>query len=96
MDDEDWRLRGQEEFLLGAHLRWRTWWSSRPPDSVGPWNHDHCDFCMARFSDHPWEGDVPPTRLAGYTTHDGRFWVCPDCLADFKVPFGWVIEEPTT
>ena len=44
--DDDWRLRGQEDYLQGATLllkAYRAW-------SVD-WEHDHCEFCWAKFMD---------------------------------------------
>ena len=45
-DDEDWRLRGQEDYLQGATLvlrRYKAWSED--------WEHDHCEFCWAKFMD---------------------------------------------
>jgi len=44
--DEDWRLQGQEEYLLGATLMRKQYkaWSE-------DWEHDHCEFCRAKFMD---------------------------------------------
>jgi hypothetical protein len=44
--NEDWRLRGQEEYLQGATLmrkRYKAWSED--------WEHDHCEFCWAKFMD---------------------------------------------
>jgi hypothetical protein len=45
-DDEDWRLRGQEDYLQGATLvrkRYKAW--------SDDWEHDHCEFCWTKFMD---------------------------------------------
>ena len=45
-DDEDWRLRGQEDYLQGATLvrkRYKAWSED--------WEHDHCEFCWTKFMD---------------------------------------------
>ena len=45
-DDQDWRLRGQEQYLHGATLlrtRYKAWSED--------WEHDHCEFCWAKFMD---------------------------------------------
>lgn len=80
----DWRLQGQEEYLLNARLFSRAYrpWSEE-------WTHDHCEFCWARFSLH--EGDL----AIGYSTEDHYYWICPACYLDFKHQFGWVVTEPT-
>ena len=67
--------------------------SGGPPDKLGRWDHDHCDFCWAKFSDHPLEGDDPPTQLAGYATEDGAIWICPSCMTDFLDRFQLVVED---
>ena len=89
--DDDWRLRGQEKHLSRAALQWQDWWTDRPPDSGGPWDHDHCDFCWQKFAAQAFDGDDPPTLLAGFCTPDGRHWICPDCFSDFHQRFGWTL-----
>src|SRR5947208_2930159 len=44
--EEDWRLRGQEDYLQGATLLRKPYraWSE-------DWEHDHCEFCWAKFMD---------------------------------------------
>ena len=45
-DDKDWRLQGQEKYLQGATLlrkRYKAWSED--------WEHDHCEFCWAKFMD---------------------------------------------
>jgi hypothetical protein len=44
MDDNDWRLQGQERYLTGAALGRRRWQPMRPG-----WDHDHCEFCWTKF-----------------------------------------------
>lgn len=43
---EDWRLRGQEDYLQGCTLVRKPYkaWSK-------DWEHDHCEFCWAKFMD---------------------------------------------
>jgi hypothetical protein len=44
--NDDWRLRGQEEYLQGATLmrkRYKAWSED--------WEHDHCELCWAKFMD---------------------------------------------
>ncbi|MEA2497535.1 MAG: hypothetical protein QOJ29_5446 [Thermoleophilaceae bacterium] len=89
VSDDDWRLMGQEKYLAGVRLQWRKWWSSRPPDAPGPWDHDHCEFCTDEFaavvSEH-----APLDE--GWTTKDGAHWICATCFEDFRSRFGWVVE----
>ena len=78
--ENDWRLQGQEKYLLGIELRRSTW----VPNSASH-DHDHCEFCQAEFMA---EG-VPNTLHEGYTTSDSYRWVCAQCFQDFKVRFHW-------
>jgi hypothetical protein len=81
MDEaDDWQLMGQERYLAGVTLHWSMWHQSRPN-----WDHDHCEFCLAKFM----EESEPDALHAGYTTADEYRWVCPTCFADFRERFGW-------
>ena len=82
-DTEDWRLQGHERYLSGAKLRWRAWSPYRPG-----WDHDHCKFCRAKFSD----SGAEDTLREGYVTEDNYRWICRHCFEDFRERFGWVIE----
>jgi hypothetical protein len=83
----------------------RTMWSrsadqGRPRDAVEElepvsWDHDHCDFCGAKFMA---EKRLPDVLLAGYTeadapTGESAVWVCAGCFSDFKDRFGWTVVE---
>lgn len=83
-EKDDWRLTGQEEFLRGASLYHRIW---EPPSPQ--WDHDHCLFCWAKFS------ELDGTLREGYVTQDDRHWICPECFHDFKTMFGWTVVEQT-
>jgi hypothetical protein len=76
----DWRLQGQEKYLLGVELLWSRWIPSNPNN-----DHDHCEFCSAKFMA---EG-VPNALHEGYTTATHYHWVCEQCYADFKERFQW-------
>jgi len=84
VNDDDWRLRGQERFLTGATLRWAKWKMPRPE-----WDHDHCEFCFAKFMEAP----SPEVLHEGFTTEDNYRWVCRQCFDDFKDRFQWKIAE---
>ncbi|HEX8522435.1 MAG TPA: hypothetical protein VF669_09275 [Tepidisphaeraceae bacterium] len=77
--DDDWRLLGQERYLSAATLFWRAWHETRPG-----WDHDHCEFCNAKFMDREGVADV---LREGYTTDDGYRWVCAGCASDFAERF---------
>lgn len=86
MDRNDWRLRGQEDYLKGATLTRRRYRRhSTNPSS----DHDHCDFCWAKFMVE----DLPDVLHEGYSTEDEYYWVCPACYQDFKGAFGWLVVD---
>jgi hypothetical protein len=82
IDDQDWRLEGQEQslrqMLQRAELRWTVWFSHDGRD------HDHCEFCWARIWDRP-RSDSEYGR--GYVTRDHNHWICEPCFADFRDRF---------
>jgi hypothetical protein len=82
--DEDWRLRGQEKYLQGAQLTWRSWKQRRPN-----WDHGHCEFCFAKFCDER----IPDALKEGYCTKDEYRWICKQCFKDFAQKFGWIVNE---
>ena len=80
----DWRLQGQEKYLSGVRLS-KAVYRKRRQD----WDHDHCEFCCAKFSER--EEDLNE----GYTTDAGYHWICERCYEDFKTRFKWqVCDEP--
>jgi len=79
---DDWRRQGQEKYLKGVKLMFRDY----HPYRIG-WDHDHCEFCGAKFSLN--EGDLKK----GYSTEDGYHWICSRCFNDFKNEFCWQVEE---
>lgn len=83
MTEDDWRLNGQEH-MVGLTLFRRQWRQSRPH-----WDHDHCEFCLAKFG----AADEDKALSEGYTTDDEYRWVCNVCFSDFKDQFKWTIVE---
>ena len=83
ISDDDWRLTGQEAYLTNAVLYFQRWATLDPS-----WDHDHCEFCFAEFSDR-----YPNCLTEGYTTSNLYRWICPDCFIDFKERFGWTVEQ---
>lgn len=49
-------------------------------------DHNHCELCWARFSDHP--SDLQN----GYYEPLSKSWICSDCYNDFATLFGWSVE----
>lgn len=83
-EEDDWRLQGQETYLKGVHLWWKRYvrYSER-------WEHDHCEFCWAKFMVE----DYPDVLHEGYATEDNYRWICEQCFDDFKVLFEWEVMQ---
>jgi hypothetical protein len=79
-DRDDWRRRGQESYLQGVTLVFRRYRRYRENPA---WDHDHCDFCWAKFADD----DYPDHLHEGYAATDENYWICPDCCRDFRDRF---------
>ena len=102
--DQDWRLgRGQERYLQGATLvrkPYRVWSET--------WEHDHCEFCWAKFVDPAFSEahaqlvrDEPTVLTEGYAAlgtgphgEDEYHWICAACFEDFRARFGWRVVNP--
>jgi hypothetical protein len=88
-DADDWRLTGQAKYLQGAALTWKAYHAPRET-----WDHDHCSFCWATFSDKE-----PGALTAGYATmaeheHGADYhWVCKQCFEDFNDLFAWRVAQ---
>lgn len=82
---DDWRITTQETYLSGRTLRWSRWTAYKPG-----WDHDHCEFCWAKFAA---EVDDDVEYDTGWMTADDTYhWVCPRCFEDFRERFGWTVE----
>ena len=88
MDDNDWRLQGQERYLAGRMVRWSAWRPFRDG-----WDHDHCAFCSAEISNKDLD-DHTEFNAAWVTADDNYHWICPPCFEDFRGRFEWTIEDP--
>lgn len=87
--DDDWRLQGQERYLARAILIRRSY---RPYPANPRWDHDHCEFCWAKFTVE----DEPDALHEGYSTEDEYRWVCERCVADFQDRFEWTLKSEGT
>lgn len=76
---EDWRNTGQEDYLMGVKLFLKKYTTYREG-----WDHDHCEFCMAKFSVL-----IADCFTEGYATEDDYRWICKQCFEDFKEHFKW-------
>jgi hypothetical protein len=84
VENQDWRLHGQEGYLAGARVRHTEY---RAPSES--WDHDHCEFCTRKLSEQA--GD--DVAAAGWHTEDGYRWICDACFADFREPLGFVVMQ---
>src|SRR4051812_45608855 len=97
--EDDWRRRRQEEYLRGATLTLRRYQAL----SAG-WEHEHCEFCWAKFLDASYSPEhadaltADPSLLSeGYTEAPGgkppagEHWICRRCFEDFRDEFGWTV-----
>jgi hypothetical protein len=84
--EDDWRLQGQEGYLKGVTLHWSRWTIPKPD-----WDHDHCEFCWAKFME---DDRLPDVIHHGYTTPDRYHWICEQCFEDFKDRFEWRVDPP--
>jgi hypothetical protein len=93
---DDWRRRGQDAYLHRARLTWRRYQALSTE-----WEHEHCDFCWAKFLDadyadiHREQLEADPEIQPGYTeapggqVPPGQHWICKKCFEDFHAEFEW-------
>lgn len=82
LEKNDRRLTNQEKYLMKAQLHKQAY--------VAPsltWNHDHCEFCWATFSE---QGE---DLHEGFCTLDKKNWICEQCFQDFKGMFHFTVAE---
>lgn len=82
MKKDDWRLRGQEEYMQGRQFTYKKF-----VGNGGSNEHEHCEFCWHKFMEYP-EG-MKDCSNEGYCSMDGKYWVCEECFKDFKDEFSW-------
>jgi hypothetical protein len=83
-EQDDWRRQGQETYLKGATLRFKKYTSQRDG-----WDHDHCEFCGAKFMETSNDGIF----TEGYATDNNYRWICEQCFDDFKTEYKWKVEN---
>ena len=77
----DWRITNQANYLKNKQLKHAVY-----SKSLLNREHDHCEFCMERFSEY--DGDLHE----GYCTEDEYHWICKQCFDDFKEMFNWDVQ----
>ena len=79
---DDWRLMGQEGYLLDKQLQHRRFRRELCYE-----DYDQCDFCWVCFDGN----DVVPARA--YFVPEERLWICENCFDFFQKHFQWDVEE---
>jgi len=102
--ENDWRRTGQEQYLKGLRLSWKRFQAYS-----GNWDHEHCEFCWRKFLDKdyaPWMREALATEASEYAGYGFtnvrqeilpggryRYWICRECFDDFRLEFGWAIND---
>ena len=86
VDSSDWRLQGQEKYLKDKTLHFIKY-----SDRKTKTDHDHCEFCSAKFSDN----DIDDLHT-GFSTLDDYRWICETCFNDFKEIFNFKLSDSKT
>ncbi len=79
---DDWRVMGQEGYLMNKHLQHRKF-----DRSIVFEDFDQCEFCWAVFDK---DKDNP---LTAYYCPEEKVWICEKCFNDFVRFFHWTVEE---
>lgn len=82
MKEDDWRLRGQEDYLQNEKFKLINF-----KVKEGGSLHEHCEFCWHKFMEHC--ENVDDCSEEGYCSEDDRYWVCVECFKDFAEYFNW-------
>ena len=85
----DWRLTNQESYLMRAKLVHREYQAANPSNSNPGSDHDHCEFCWAKFM----TSGGSEVLTSGYATLDGYRWICEQCFNDFAAQFEWEVHS---
>ena len=84
--EDDWGITNQESFLMEKELYHIAF-----VKYSDQWDHEHCEFCWARFSD--FEGDLHEGYCTESSNTKEAHWICPECYDDFKERFKWTVHE---
>ena len=79
---DDWRIQGQEGYLMNKYLVFRTF-----DRKLCVEDYDQCEFCWSVF-----DKDKHHPKKAYYQP-DEKVWICEKCYNDFKKYFHWRIIE---
>ncbi len=77
----DWYLEEykSKDYLHNKNLVYRTL-------SIAEGEHNHCELCWARFSNHPLD------LHSGYYEVMSKSWICDDCYKEAAKLFNWTVR----
>lgn len=93
----DWRLTGQEDFLMSAQLKYKKYKPKMPQPVVMNSkfriysDHEHCIFCWRKFMENCDNPEDDYCTTIGYCTLDDLTWICEECFNDFHQQFHWTV-----
>jgi len=79
--ENDWRLRGQEEYMLGLKFKQMNF--------TGVKLHAHCEFCWHKFMEEP--NGIEDCSNRGFFCQEKKYWVCEECFQEFRNMFDWEV-----
>jgi hypothetical protein len=84
IEKDDWRLNFGKEPEFYKKYKWvLKKWSQTRDNS----DHDHCEFCNAKFMDTEGPNILPQ----GWTDENETYWICEGCFEDFRKMYQWDI-----
>lgn len=86
VDEHDWRLRGQEEYMRKMEFEYKKFLPRKGQDA-----HTHCEFCWHKFMENC--DGVFDCSTHGFCSADGQYWVCEECFHDFRELLSWRIVD---
>ena len=81
---DDWRIMGQEGYLLDKVLIYIQF-----DRSLCIEDFDKCEFCSKAFDEGKTQNEF------AYFEPNNRVWICKDCFNDFKDHFRWTVHGGT-
>ena len=79
---DDWRIMGQEGYLLGKHLEHRRFRIELCHEDF-----TQCEFCWDTFN------MVDGVSSRAYFSPEEKVWICEKCFTDFCKYFQWTVQE---
>lgn len=83
IEENDWRLRGQEDYLKNKKFKLKKFKTAEQNSS-----HTHCEFCWHKFMENA--DGIKDCSDEGYCSSQGDYWICKECFEDFKDEFNFI------